>query len=79
MQSNDLCFVCQVYSCVLPNGHKIQSLQMDPATGGAISPQWRECFNSTDVKLALSHSYKKYVHLQGVSKNLFEVRLPIVK
>ena len=41
--------------------------------------QWRECFNSTDVKLALSHSYKKYVHLQGVSKNLFEVRLPIVK
>ena len=79
VQSNDLCFVCQVYSCVLPNGHSIQSLQMDPASGGAISPQWRECFNSTDVKLALSHSYKKYVHLQGVSKNLFEVRLPIVK
>ena len=79
MQSNDLCLVCQVYSWVLLNGHKIQSFQMGPATGGAISPQWRECFHSTDVKLALPHSYKKYVHLQGVSKNLFEVRLPIVK
>ena len=53
--SNDLCFVCQVDFWFFPNGHKIQSFQMGPATGGAYSSQWWECFNSTYIKLALSY------------------------